>query len=169
MDLPSLIGRMARTPPALNALLRDLDDEVLTWRPEEGSWSLLEIACHLVDEERRDFRPRLERVLDDPARPWDPIDPEAWARDEQYNERDIAPTLDAFGVERARSLAWLRTLRGVDWSIAHPHPRGDLSAGHLLGAWAAHDALHLRQIAKRFYQLAQREAGKWGVGYAGSL
>ena len=40
-------------------------------------------------------------------------------------------------------------------------------AGDLLAAWSAHDALHLRQISKRLYQIAQRDAGSYSVQYAG--
>jgi hypothetical protein len=37
----------------------------------------------------------------------------------------------------------------------------------LLASWAAHDALHLRQIARRLHGLAARDAGPYGVAYAG--
>lgn len=30
-----------------------------TWRPYPEHWNLLEIACHLFDEEQEDFRARL--------------------------------------------------------------------------------------------------------------
>ena len=37
----------------------------------------------------------------------------------------------------------------------------------LLTSWAAHDALHLRQIAKRLFQLAERDGGEYNSRYAG--
>ncbi|NUP91044.1 MAG: DinB family protein, partial [Candidatus Sumerlaeia bacterium] len=50
----------------------------------------------------------------------------------------------------------------------HRHPKaGPLRAGDLLAAWAAHDALHLRQIAKRLLDLARRDAGGFKTDYAG--
>ena len=70
--------------------------------------------------------------------------------------------------ERLRSVGWLRELRSPDYSKAYVHPKfGSISAGQLLGSWAAHDALHLRQIAKRLHGLATRDASPHGVGYAG--
>ena len=82
--------------------------------------------------------------------------------------RDLASTLDAFRHERADSIAWLRSLGAPDWSVAYHHPKvGPVKAGDLLVSWAAHDALHLRQISKRLYQLALRDAPGMDAAYAG--
>ena len=42
-----------------------------------------------------------------------------------------------------------------------------MRAGDLLASWCAHDALHLRQVAKRLHQLTDAQAGDFEVGYAG--
>ncbi len=42
-----------------------------------------------------------------------------------------------------------------------------MHAGTLFASWLAHDALHLRQIAKRMYELAVRDAGSFDTKYAG--
>jgi hypothetical protein len=34
-------------------------------------------------------------------------------------------------------------------------------------SWAAHDMLHLRQIAKRLFQIAQRDGDGFSTDYAG--
>jgi hypothetical protein len=43
-----------------------------------------------------------------------------------------------------------------------------MQAGEVFTAWVAHDALHLRQIAKRLYQMTDRDGGEYGPDYAGS-
>jgi hypothetical protein len=139
-----------------------------TWKPPSGAWSILEIVCHLGDEEVDDFRTRLRLTLEDPSQDWPKIDPEGWARERRYNERDLGESLERFARERAASVAWLRSLRDVDWSRAATHPRlGSLRAGDLMASWAAHDALHLRQIAKRLHELAAADAPGFDAGYAG--
>ena len=126
-------------------------------RPAPGKWSVLEVLCHLIDEERDDFRHRVRSTLEDPARDCPPIDPEGWARDRDYNARDVAAMRAEFEHERAVSLAWLRSLRAPQWDQAKVHAVvGPLRAGDLLASWAAHDVLHLRQMAAA--RVAQFEA-----------
>ena len=106
--------------------------------------------------------------LRDPAAQWPGIDPEGWARERKYNERGLGESVERFLKERRASLAWLKGIGEADWARAHAHPAlGSLRAGDLMGSWAAHDWLHLRQIAKRRYELAARDAEGFGVGYAG--
>ena len=54
-----------------------------------------------------------------------------------------------------------------DDTVASIRALGGLSAGDLLASWAAHDWLHLRQIAKRRHELTARDAGKFSIAYAG--
>lgn len=173
MRVQRLIERMEAFPNMVSCAVAALTEEEARWRPPDprypdGAWSVLEIVNHLADEEVEDFRARLESTLRDPAAPWPKIEPEAWAVQRRYNERDMDESMARLVSERSKSIAWLRSLGPVDWSIAHPHPRvGPVPAGHLMAAWAAHDALHLRQIAKRLYQLAELDGGGFGVRYAG--
>jgi len=164
----AIIERMSATPGALASLVGALAEADARWRPADGGWSILEIVNHLADEETEDFRPRLESTLADPARPWPGIDPEAAAWDRAYNDRDLAESVARFASARDDSLAWLRSLDRPDWSAAHEHPRlGPIHAGDLLASWAAHDALHLRQIAKRLFHMVGRDAGEYSTRYAG--
>ncbi len=164
-----LIDRLERMPQALRAMSAMVHHADASWKPDERSWSLLEIVCHLVDEETDDFRARLRSTLETPGRDWDPIDPEGWAVQRGYSGHDLSERLDRFKAERGVSVAWLRSLRDPDWTTERVHPRfGSMHAGDLLGAWVAHDALHLRQISRRLHQLACRDAGPFGVEYAGS-
>ena len=69
--------------------------------------------------------------------------------------------------ERKASVEWLRSLAGVDWERTYQHPKiGPLRAGDLLAAWAAHDFLHLRQIASTRVALVQMAAGQFSTRYA---
>jgi len=168
MDSHRLIDRMARFPGALDSLLVDAPPEDARWKPSRGDWSILEIVCHLCDEEVEDFRVRLRMTLEAPGEPWPPIDPERAVVDRRCNARDLVERLACLAQERRASVEWLRSQSPPDWSIAHEHPKlGPIRAGDLLLAWAAHDALHLRQVARRLHQLAQRYAPAFGAGYAG--
>lgn len=168
MNGEAMIHRMRMTPHALREWTLQLPIDDARWRPEGGGWSILEIINHMADEEVDDFRARLRSTLEDPAKPWPGIDPEGWARDRDYNSRDLNESAACFKAARAESLKWLDSLENPDWSLAHQHPKlGVIRAGDLLAAWCAHDALHLRQIAKRLYQLILRDAGDYSAAYAG--
>ncbi|MDH3524764.1 MAG: DinB family protein [Acidobacteriota bacterium] len=168
MDAGRLIDRLAAGGPLFAALFAGVDPQQAAWRPAPGKWSLLEVAAHLLDEEREDFRRRLELVLDDPRREWPPIDPPGWVTSRAYAERDLAATAGAFVAERAASVAWLRGLARPDWDAAHAHPTlGEITAGDLLASWVAHDALHLRQAAGLAYGYVRRLAGSHSPAYAG--
>lgn len=168
MNPSSLIASLDRFSTIFPAAVANVAVADARWKPADGAWSILEIMAHLLDEETRDFRPRLQSTLQDPARPWPPTDPEGWAIIERYNERDLAEVTRQWTAERRASVAWLRTLGDVLWTNAYPHPQaGPLRAGDLLTSWAAHDALHLRQLAKRLFQLAERDGAPYQSRYAG--
>ena len=73
-------------------LFQSVSDEQARWKPDEGRWSILEVINHLYDEEREDFRKRLELVLKNPEEQWPPIDPEGWVVQRKYNQRNLSIT-----------------------------------------------------------------------------
>jgi hypothetical protein len=169
MNAEALIDRLEAFAAALPTVVGGVGPDDARWRPEGGGWSILEIVRHLVDEETDDFRPRLDSTLTDPTADWAPIDPEGAAAERRYNEGDLASAVEAFVRERAASIRMLRGLEDPSWDFARVHPiLGTIRAGDLLASWCGHDALHLRQIAKRLFQLATRDAGPFSVGYAGA-
>lgn len=168
VDARAIIARLERFAPALPVVVSCVDEAEARWRPTSGAWSVLEIVNHMADEEVEDFRARLRSTLEDQARAWAPIDPEGWARERRYNERELAESVRRFVNARRESVLWLKGLRTADWGRTHLHPKhGPIAAGTLLASWAAHDALHLRQIAKRQHDLARRDAGTFPIDYAG--
>jgi transposase len=168
MNHRAIIRRLEVVPAALRALLVGVTAEEARTRSPAGAWAIVEVLAHLVDEEVEDFRPRLRLTLENPAADWPPIDPEGWALQRAYLAQDLGQLLDRLEAERAESVRWLRSLVDVDWSRAHQHPRfGPIRAGDLLASWAAHDALHLRQIAKRLYERASLDAPGFLTRYAG--
>ncbi len=168
MNIQRLIGSLGRTPAVVRAYVCDLSPEEARWRPPEGTWSVLEIVTHLADEEVEDFRRRVELTLGDPTAQWPAIDPEGWAVERKYNEGNLDAALDRFTEQRRASITWLRSLSDPDWSRAYEHPKfGAIRAGDLLVSWAAHDALHLRQLAKRMYQRVEHDGSGFSTSYAG--
>lgn len=169
MQLDAIIARMETFPAALRALVGGLSRDDASWRPPAGGWSVVEIVNHLADEEHEDFRHRVGSTLEDPDAPWPPIDPKGAVSERSYNERDLDESLDRFAKERMRSVNWLRSLgSSPPWTQTYTHPKiGDLRAGDVMASFAAHDALHLRQVARRLFDLTERDTSGWSTAYAG--
>ena len=168
MNHPRLTDALDRFGRLLPEVVRGVTAEDGRWKPADGAWSILEVVSHLADEEEFDFAVRTRMTLTSPAEPWPPIDPEGWAVERRYNEGDLDEAANRFATLRMESISWLRSLVDPDWEQTYDHPQfGLFRAGDVLASWAAHDCLHLRQISKRMYQLAQRDAGDYSTRYAG--
>ena len=168
MNVLWMISRLERTPDSIAVLLADLSPDDARWRPSESDWSLLEIICHLVDEDLDDFGTRLRMTLEAPDADWPEIDPAAAAKDREYRSRDLPTMLREFRAVRRTEVNWLRTVIDDDFDVEKTHATfGSIRAGNILAAWAAHDALHLRQIARRLHELTEAKAERFDIGYAG--
>ncbi len=129
MNLPAAIRRLSTSAATLERLMTALPADQVRWKPAPNRWSVLEVACHLLDEEREDFRQRLGLLLEERTQPWPAIDPQGWPQSRGYLERELEPVVADFLAERRRSLAWLGTLGEVDWQVAYPLPAGRAFAG----------------------------------------
>ena len=168
MDAHAIVTQLRANGTTFRSMLTDVPVPLRTWRPRPDHWCLLEIACHLRDEEREDFGARVRSVLDDPSSSLPPIDPPGWVSSRRYVEQDFESTVGAFLREREASVEWLDGLAAPDWTRAHQHPRfGPMSAGLFLASWLAHDYLHMRQITKVKYLYLGAHAGV-DLQYAGT-
>jgi uncharacterized damage-inducible protein DinB len=165
-----IIEKLAGNASTFKNLLENTSTEQARWRPTPGKWSLLEVTNHLYDEEREDFRQRLSNVLEDPRKPWSPIDPANWVIERGYNQREMDESLDNFLAERRNSVDWLKNLISPDWTATHFHPKlGEMSAEKLLANWLAHDYLHMRQIVFLQWSYLSHRVPTISLEYAGNL
>jgi len=168
MELQSILNGLTANAAAIPALLQEVTTEQARWRPVPEAWSLLEVVCHLYDEEREDFRRCVNYMLNHPDEPFPPIDPAGWVTSRNYNERDWQGSLESWTQERQTSLLWLESLQDADWTIARPAPwGGEMRAGDFLAAWPAHDYLHIRQINELRYAWHKEHVQPFDVAYAG--
>lgn len=168
MRTEKLIASLEANAIAIPTMLVGISENDARWKPPSQNWSILEIICHLVDEEKEDFRLRVELTLSAPTRMWPSINPQLWALDRNYQARHLLDMVQQFEYERRRSVAWLKQLSSADWYATYEHPHlGPIRAGDLLAAWAAHDFLHIRQISKRRYEMIGHDAGDFSTQYAG--
>jgi DinB superfamily len=169
-DLEQTTALLARTPAALDALLRDLP-EVWTLRNEgENSWSAFDIVGHLIHGERTDWMPRVKMVLEfGESQAFEPFDRLGQVRESRGKSLD--QLLDEFARLRAENLEQLRglNLRREDFERRGRHPAlGVVSLSQLLATWTIHDLTHLHQISRVMAHQYRDAVGPWSA-YLGVL
>ena len=168
MNLRNLIRSLKNFAQLLPIQVDGISDADARWKPPSQNWSILEIVCHLVDEELEDFPRRIRLTLENGEKRWPSINPELSAFDRKYNDKDLENKVREFCNLRAASVKWLESLVEPQWDTAYQHLHlGSIMAGDIMAAWAAHDQLHVRQIAKRKYELIRRDAADFSIDYAG--
>lgn len=167
MDLSDITNKMANNAATIQSLSQGVTDEQAQWKPDPDTWSFLEVINHLYDEEREDFRFRLEYILHRPGESWPDIDPQGWVEHRGYNQRDFNQSLSNFLAERESSLNWLKGLPLVDWDTDSNTPFGKITAGDMLAAWVAHDLLHTRQFVELHWAYTLQTVQPYKIDYAG--
>ena len=167
MDIDSCIAQMTENERKIRALAENVSEDQARWKPKPDSWSILEVINHLYDEEREDFRVFLDIALHRSDQPRPKIAPQAWVTERGYNTRDLADSLHKFGVEREKSIDWLRGLANPDWDASYPAPWGRIRAGDIFASWVAHDILHMRQLVRIIWDYTAYCLNPYDTQYAG--
>jgi hypothetical protein len=168
MDIEWLISHLADNAARIQALVRGVPDQQSRWKPDSSSWSMLEVIQHLYDEEREDFRVRLDYTFHHPGEPWPKIDPGGWVTERKYNQGEPTACLAGFLSERQASLNWLKELSAPDWEATYETSFGPLTAGDVMASWIAHDLLHMRQLVELQWAYTTSQLEPYTVDYAGA-
>jgi hypothetical protein len=141
---------LARTPAALDALLRDLPAAWTEAREGDGTMSPREVVAHLIDADQTNWMPRVETILRaGQAEPLPSFD--RYAKIRANADTPLAALLDEFTAIRTTRLEQLRALAltPVQLSLTGAHPAlGTVTVAQVLAAWTAHDLTHLHQISR---------------------
>lgn len=167
MKFLELYQELVNSTEIIRALTANLSQEEAQIKPTAETWSMLEVLCHLYDEEREDFREHLDFILHRQKEEWHKIDPHGWVIERKYNEQIFLEVQMNFFEERRKSLDWLIDQSDSDWDMTYASEYGSISAGDMFASWIAHDNLHIRQLVelKRFH--IERITQPYQIGYAG--
>jgi DinB family protein len=167
MGFKLLFQELANSTEMIRALLKDIGQEQAQVKPDAKSWSILEVVCHLHDEEREDFREHLDFILHRQNEEYHVIDPQGWVTERKYNQQSLFEMQEKFFAERKRSLEWLKTLNDVDWETTYTSQYGSVSAGEMFSCWVAHDNLHVRQLVELRRKHIKNITSPYEIQYAG--
>ena len=168
MEFQVLYQELVNSSGMIRSLLAGLTQAEAQFKPTRGTWSILEVACHLYDEEREDFREHLDFILHrQKDETWHPIAPQAWVKMRKYNEQDFKQMKAKFFRERGKSLKWLRGLENINWKTRYKSKWGSMTAADMFASWVAHDNLHLRQLVELRRARIERIRKSARIRYAG--
>ncbi len=157
------VAILARTPAALDALLRGLPDGWIVAHEGGETWSPFDVIGHLIHGERTDWIPRARIILErGEARAFDKFD--RFAQVTVSQGRTLASLLDELAALRQENLRELAALRLTDADLDRRgrHPElGVVTLRQLLATWVAHDLDHVVQISRVLARQYSDEVGPW--------
>jgi len=169
-NLSHTIALLARTPAALDALLRDLPEAWTLCNEGQDTWSPSEVVAHLSYGERTDWIPRAKIILQfGETKAFQPFD--RGGHKGASRGKSLAELLDEFARLRSESLVELRSmnLQPEDLERRGRHPAfGPVTLSQHLASWAAHDLTHLHQISRVMAHQYREAVGPWRA-YLGVL
>lgn len=149
MDINALLTQYAAGPRVLREACAGLNAEQLRARPVPGTWSILEVVCHLAD-----FEPigadRMKRVLAEPEPTLLGADEALFAQRLAYHERDLLEELQLIEGTRNSLMRILRTVTDAEWQrIGHHDQAGPLTLLGLLERMTNHLPHHLNFLREK--------------------
>lgn len=143
-----LIAKYAAGYDYVMDALEGFPADSLSAHPIPGKWSAREIVHHLGDSETTSaWRLRKLLVEDNPL--IQGYDQDEFAKKLRYNERDMAPALDAFRLARETTMQVIGLMSEDDWKRAGTHSEsGAYTTEDWLRIYAMHAHNHADQIRR---------------------
>lgn len=168
MTIKYIIDQLEKNKVLIQTLMQDASEEEYRWKQSPDKWNLLEIICHLYDEEIEDFRTRTINVLETPHLRPPSFDPVAWVTERKYAEQNFNEKLTDFLNERDQSINYLKELKDPDLTKGYDYSKfGYVDGMFFLTNWVAHDYLHIKQIVRLKYDYAAKFSDR-EIQYAGT-
>ena len=139
---------LRETPAAAACAVEGLSAAQLRTPEAEGKWSIAQVLQHLADSDLVwGWRMRLILAQDRPTLTG--YDQDLWADRLHYADAEAAEALETLRVLRRGNLKLIDRATPDDLKRVGVHAeRGEESAGYLIGLYAGHDLMHLRQLER---------------------
>jgi hypothetical protein len=143
-----LLDRYREGPEVLAASVSGLSEAELDSPAPDGGWTARQVIHHVADSEMTSAI-RLRRLLAEDNPLIQGYDEEEFARRLHYEDRPIAPSLEAVRAARQTTADILQRLQEPDWQRAGRHSEsGPYSVENWLQIYAAHCHDHAEQIRR---------------------
>jgi uncharacterized damage-inducible protein DinB len=145
----SAIDAYLAGPAELRAAVAGLGRAQLLSRPVPGTWSVLEVICHLADTDAN-IAHRIKRVLAEDRPTFDRVQPDLMQAALAYHERDLEEELTLFDFGRRQIARILAAAPADAWArTGVVGDRGDRSVAQMVDGAVQHLAHHLTFVAEK--------------------
>jgi uncharacterized damage-inducible protein DinB len=148
--MPPPIAAYAAAPTLVRAAFAGLTPAQLDARPADGSWTLRQIAVHLLESDLAATH-RMRRIAAEATPPLIiAYDESALAANLSYDQDDLALVLDLFELNRRFTAAWLARVPESQFSRHGIHnQRGRVTLAEMVVMYVEHVDHHLRHAKKK--------------------
>lgn len=142
----TLIQVYADGPRKLREAVDAAPESMRKWRPQEGEFSVHEVAVHCADSETNSHG-RIRFLVSEPNATILGYDPDVWARVFSYHDHPLEAALLTVEAVRANTVPILRRFSEDDWASTGQHSEsGAYTADDWLRIYAAHLEQHTQQV-----------------------
>ena len=147
MNRDTKFQRLSRFPEMLERVVND-SRAVLTRRPADGTFALVEHVWHLADLEEEGYGRRIVRMLSETLPFLADFAGDVIARERRYIEQRVEPAMARFHDARRLNILKLRSLRDDQWSRKGSQENvGAITLASILDGIVDHDTAHAAEIA----------------------
>jgi hypothetical protein len=162
LRLDDVLALLERTPASLGFLLAGLPQLWLNMTDGHDTWSPYQVISHLINGEHTNWLPRVQHILANEKRSFEPFDRVPWPNEHHASSAD--ELLARFAQLRQENIATLKRLNlsKADMNRTGQHPEfGEVTLGQLLATWAVHDLNHIGQIVGTMARVYTNAVGPW--------
>jgi uncharacterized damage-inducible protein DinB len=146
---------LGQTPSAVTQAITGLTRNQLRIPEAPGKWSIVQVVQHLADSDLV-WGWRLRMILAQDRPDITGYDQDLWAERLNYASTDADEAMSVFTLLRRANLKLIDRATPAELKRVGVHSeRGEESIEYLLGLYAGHDLLHLRQIERIRASLAR--------------
>lgn len=124
-----------------------IDPERMDVPTHPGRFTPREVFAHLADWEPILREERMVSPIANPGCTVDAYDEGELAAAKNYRAWDVAESVSAFALERAKTIELLRSLDTSQWEAYFTHPeRGNMTVYDMANLLVGHDMYHVEQL-----------------------
>jgi hypothetical protein len=148
-DVTAMIKAFAKGPELVREAYAGLSASHLDAFPVPGTWSLRQIAVHILDSDLAATH-RMRRIACEETPLLIAYDETAFARSLSYEREDLGMVLDLFALNRRFTAGWLsRVPQEVFERVGVHNQRGKVSLAEMVGMYVKHVDHHLVFVRKK--------------------